>query len=61
MKTRRMRPLRLTRETLRALTPSKLHVVRGGSGLVTEPDPATAPDTDRDGRGPARTDYSCHC
>ena len=55
------RKLRLTRETLRALTPARLRGVVGGTVLVNPTDPITAPPTDRDGDETKRTALSCYC
>ncbi len=64
MNARQRRPLKLTTETLRRLSPSGLRVVHGGTTvLVRETDPATLTptDLDTDGRGVIATTpvYTC--
>jgi hypothetical protein len=62
MKKKTGRKLMLSSETLRTLNPGRLGAVRGGTVLVSETDPATAPPSDRDGGGSGRTTaYTCSC
>ena len=63
MKKRSTRKLKITVETLRALSPRQLAAANGGTVIITVTDPITAPPTNRATVGcPARqTELTCGC
>jgi hypothetical protein len=53
------RKLALSIQTIRVLGPARLRAAQGGTALVGEVDPPTAPVTDRDGGGAAGRTERC--